>query len=136
MDGVLVVNDRLVIPAAELQWRFSASGGPGGQHANTANTRAEVVYDIVSSAVLSERQRQILRSTFGDQVAVSADDTRSQARNRELARDRLAARLRLALRPKTTRRATKPTRGSRERRLQDKRRRSRLKADRQQPGRD
>ena len=127
------MNEQLVIPAAELTWRFSASGGPGGQHANTANTRAEVVWDIEHSAVLGRRQRRVLQQAFGAQVAVSADDTRSQARNRELALERLAARLRAALKPKRTRRATRPTRGSQERRLRSKKRRSRLKADRHRP---
>jgi ribosome-associated protein len=128
----LVVNDNLVIPSAELAWRFSPSGGPGGQHANTSNTRAEVVFDIAASAVLTGGQRRTLTERFGPRVAVAVDDTRSQTRNRQLALDRLAARLADALRPRATRRATRPGRGAKERRLRDKRQRSQRKADRRQ----
>ena len=128
----LVVNDRLVIPAAELSWRFGPSGGPGGQHANTSNTRAEVVFDIAGSAVLTGGQRATLTDRFGSRVAVSVDDTRSQTRNRQLALERLATRLADALRPRTERRPTKPGRGAKERRLRDKRQRSQRKADRRQ----
>ncbi|MDH3680374.1 MAG: alternative ribosome rescue aminoacyl-tRNA hydrolase ArfB [Acidimicrobiia bacterium] len=124
------VNDTLVIPAAELTWRFSPSGGPGGQHANTSNTRAEVVFDIAASAVLTDAQRRRLLGRFGPRLSISVDDTRSQTRNRQLARERLAARLAEALRPAKPRRATKPSRGAKERRLQEKRRRSQLKANR------
>ncbi|MFV0258007.1 MAG: alternative ribosome rescue aminoacyl-tRNA hydrolase ArfB [Acidimicrobiales bacterium] len=133
LDGPLAVNGSLTVPAAELVWRFSASGGPGGQHANTTNSRAEVVYDIAASAVLSERQREMLTRAFGNRVAVSVDDTRSQARNRSLARQRLAERLRAALVPSRTRRATKPGRRARQRRLDAKRRRSDLKSQRRRP---
>ena len=128
----VVVNGRLVIPAAELTWRFSPSGGPGGQHANTSNTRAEVVFDISSSAVLSGGQRSRLIERFGSQLAVSVDDTRSQTRNRQIAMERLAARLADALQPTKKRRATKPGRGAKERRLKSKRQRSQLKAGRRQ----
>ncbi|MFV0525276.1 MAG: alternative ribosome rescue aminoacyl-tRNA hydrolase ArfB [Acidimicrobiales bacterium] len=121
------------MPAAELTWRFSPSGGPGGQHANTTNSRAEVVYDIASSAVLSERQREILTQAFGPRLTVGVDDTRSQARNRALARQRLAERLRAALVPPRNRRATKPGRRARQRRLDAKRRRSDLKSQRRRP---
>jgi ribosome-associated protein len=128
----LRVNDDLVVPTAELTWRFTPSGGPGGQHANTSNTRAEVVFDITDSAVLTASQRAILTGRFGSQVSVAVDETRSQTRNRQLALERLAARLAEALRPRRSRRATKPTRGAKERRLKDKRQRSQRKADRRQ----
>ncbi len=128
----LRVNDHLVIPAAELTWRFTPSGGPGGQHANTSNTRAEVVFDIANSAVLTSAQRSTLTDRFGSQTSAAVDDTRSQTRNRQLALERLAARLADALRPRRSRRATKPTRGAKERRLKDKRQRSQRKADRRQ----
>jgi len=129
----VVVDDRLIIPAAELTWRFSPSGGPGGQHANTSNTRAEVTFDIASSAVLSTSQREALTNRFGPRLSIAVDQTRSQTRNRQIALDRLADRLADALRPRTSRRATKPGRGAKERRLQAKRRRSQLKADRRRP---
>lgn len=129
----VVVGDRLIIPAAELTWRFSPSGGPGGQHANTSNTRAEVTFDIAASAVLSTSQRHTLTNRFGPRLSIAVDETRSQTRNRQIALDRLATRLADALRPRRPRRATKPGRGAKERRLQAKRRRSQLKAGRRRP---
>ena len=129
-DDDLRITSRLLVPPSELSWRFSPSGGPGGQHANTSNTRAEVTFDIEASAVLSDHQRALLMNRLGRRVVVSADDTRSQARNRQLALDRLAERLRNGLRTKTKRKPTKPKRGAVERRLEEKKRRSRRKADR------
>lgn len=130
--GDLVVSSSLVIPAAELQWRYSTSGGPGGQHANTAHTRAEVTFDIAGSAVLNPATRQRLLARFGPRATVSADDTRSQLRNRQLAAERLAGRLRAALVVERERRATRPGRGAVERRLKAKRHQSERKADRRQ----
>lgn len=132
----LRVNDRLVIPADELEWRYSTSGGPGGQHANTSNTRAEVVFDIDGSPTLDDPTRQRLQARFGRRLAVSADDTRSQLRNRELAAQRLAARLASALVVARKRRATRPGKGAEERRLADKRRRAQQKAARRGPDHD
>jgi ribosome-associated protein len=132
-SGDIIVSERLVLPNSELLWRYSASGGPGGQHANTSNTRAEVTFDITESAVLDEAQRQRLVDQFGRRVSVSADDTRSQYRNRQLAAQRLAARLRGALQVEAERRPTKPGRGARERRLREKRHQSERKAHRQVP---
>ncbi len=126
----LNINDRLSIPDTELIWRFGPSGGPGGQHANTANTRAEVVFEIATSAVLSGPQRSALEREFGPRIRVAADDTRSQARNREIALDRLAERAARALRPQPKRTPTKPGRGAKERRLRAKRERSQRKAER------
>jgi ribosome-associated protein len=128
------INDRLTIPDAELVWRFGPSGGPGGQHANTANTRAEVVFEIATSEVLSEGQRSALERQFGPRIRVAADDTRSQARNREIALERLAERAETALRPRRKRTATKPGRGAKERRLRAKRERSQRKAERRYRG--
>ena len=134
--GRLRVSPTLVIPASELSWRFSRSGGPGGQHANTADTRAEVRFDIARSPTLGPRQRARLLERLGPEVWVVASDERSQARNRELAQRRLADRLRDALRVEAPRRPTKPTRASVQRRLQDKRRQAGRKADRRRPDRD
>ena len=134
--GSLRVSGSLRIPDAELVWRFSRSGGPGGQHANTADTRAEVRFDIAGSPTLGPRQRARLLERFGSEVRVVAADERSQARNRALARQRLAERLADALRVATPRTATRPSRASVERRLQAKRRRSARKADRRRPTRD
>ena len=119
-----------VIPLAELQWRTSRSGGPGGQHANTADTRVEVRFDIAGSPSLGPRQRQRLLERFGPEVRVMASDERSQARNRAIALERLRDRLAGALRVAPTRRPTRPTAGSKERRLQEKRRRSEIKRHR------
>lgn len=129
----LEITRNLVIPENELVWRFGPSGGPGGQHANTANTRAELVFEIESSEVLDETQRARLSEKFGPRIRVACDDHRSQHRNREVAADRLVERIRDGLRRPTTRRPTKPTRGAKERRLRAKRARSDTKARRRRP---
>lgn len=131
--GRLRVSSTLVIPLGELTWRFSRSGGPGGQHANTSDTRAEVRFDVAGSPSLGPRQRARLRERLGDEVRVVASDERSQARNRELALSRLADRLAEGLRVDSPRRATKPTKASVRRRLEDKRRQASRKADRRRP---
>jgi ribosome-associated protein len=132
-DEPLAVRPGLVIPAAELDERFSPSGGPGGQHANRAHTRVELRVDLTTCSVLTEHQRARLVERFGDDVRVVVDEERSQLRNRSIARERLAARLRAALVPTRTRRATRPTKGSRQRRLEGKRQRSQVKRDRRRP---
>jgi len=124
------VSDQLTIPDAELVWRFGPSGGPGGQHANTANTRAELVFEITDSTVLNNLQRERLTHEFGPRIRVVADDSRSQARNRDVAITRMAERIEKALRPKRRRAPTKPSRGSKERRLRAKREQSQRKANR------
>jgi ribosome-associated protein len=130
------VNDRLVIPDAELEMRFSPSGGPGGQHANKANTRVELLWDVASSAVVTESQRRRLMATLGEVASVSVDDERSQSRNRDIAERRLAQRVREALVVQKPRRRTKPSRGSVERRLRSKRSTGQNKKLRRPPSRD
>jgi ribosome-associated protein len=130
----LRVTPTCVIRMDELDWRFSASGGPGGQHVNTANTRAEVRFDVAGSTSLGPRQRARLVERLGPEVRVVASDERSQLRNRELALERLRARLAEALRVETPRRATKPSKAAKERRLEDKRHRSETKRRRQGRG--
>jgi ribosome-associated protein len=130
---LLVVNRSCRIPLGELQWRFSRSGGPGGQHANTADTRVEVVFDIAASPSLGPIQRARLLEKLGPEVRVVAADERSQVRNRALALDRLRDRLAAGLHVERPRRPTKPTRASQERRLQAKRRRSETKRLRREP---
>lgn len=130
----LRVTPTCVIRMDELEWRFSASGGPGGQHVNTSNTRAEVRFDVAGSASLGPRQRARLLERLGPEVRVVASEERSQLRNRELALERLRSRLAEALRVETPRRATKPTKASKQRRLDEKRQRSETKRRRQ--GRD
>lgn len=124
------VTSRLAIPVAELEWRFSRSGGPGGQHANTADTRVEVRFDVAGSPSLTEGQRARLLERLGTEVRVVASDRRSQARNRQLALERLGDRLAEALAVEAPRRATRPTRASVHRRLDAKRARSQRKAGR------
>jgi ribosome-associated protein len=134
--GRLRVSSTLVLPLDELSWRFSRSGGPGGQHANTSDTRVEVRFDVAGSPSLGPRQRARLLERLGPEVRVAASDERSQARNRELALRRLAERLAEALRVEAPRRPTKPTRASQRRRLDDKRRNAARKADRRRPAAD
>ena len=127
---VLHVSRSLSIPLPELSWRFTASGGPGGQHANRSNTRVELVFDIAGSPSLGPRQRARLVERYGPTLRVVASGERSQTRNREAALDRLRDRLADGLRVERPRTATKPTKAAKERRLEAKRRRSRLKQDR------
>jgi ribosome-associated protein len=133
---LLPVTATLSIPYDELEWRFSGAGGPGGQHANTANTRAEVRFDVAGSPSLDPAQRARLLERFGPVVRVVVSDERSQARNRELALERLADRLAAALRVSTPRRPTRPSLAARRRRLEDKRRRAARKRDRRWGGQD
>jgi ribosome-associated protein len=135
-DERLRVSRSLSIPLSELTWRFSASGGPGGQHANTSNTRAEVRFDVASSPSLGPRQRARLVERLGPEVRVVASDRRSQSQNRSLALERLAARLAAALKVEPTRTATKPTASSRRRRVDAKRRRGETKQLRGRVGPD
>ena len=129
-DGALRVTASVVIPANELSWSFGPSGGPGGQHANRAHTRAEVRFDVEASGSLSQYQRQRIIDRLGTVVTVSADDERSQLRNRRLALDRLRQKLAGALRVETPRRPTRPGRGAVERRLEAKRQQATRKKNR------
>ncbi len=108
--GGLQVPGGPFIPASELRWRYSASGGHGGQHVNTSNTRAEVTFDAARSASLDEEQRRLVIERFGRVVRVVASDERSQWRNRRLAAERLADRLADALEIPAERRPTRPSR--------------------------
>lgn len=132
MNGTddLQVTTSLVIPAHELRWTFAPSGGPGGQHANRAHTRAEVRFDVLASQALTAAQRDRLVERLGPVVTAAADDERSQARNRRLALERLRRRLAAALREERPRRPSRPTRAAVERRLDAKRRRAARKQER------
>jgi ribosome-associated protein len=121
------------IPLHEIQVRASRSSGPGGQHANVTASRIEAVLEIDASQALSDEQKRRLRARFGPRVTAVAQDSRSQARNRELAVERLRQRVAAALRPRKPRRPTKATSASRERRLAAKRRRAQTKRDRRRP---
>lgn len=133
------VSAGLVIPAAELSWRFSRSSGPGGQGVNTADSRVELMWDAVASSVLSRVQGERLIERLGDRLVdgvltIAASEHRAQLRNRDAARARLSALVAEAVAPPAPpRRATKPTRGSRERRLQAKQRRTDVKRMRRRP---
>ena len=138
-DMDLEVSPALTIPASELGWRFSRSSGPGGQHVNTSDSRAELSWNIASSRVLSDTQRQLLLARLGRRliagvITVTASERRSQLRNREIALARLAALVAEGLAPEAAaRRATKPTRGSNRRRLAAKEQRSATKLQRKRP---
>jgi ribosome-associated protein len=113
--------------------RTSRSSGPGGQHANVTASRVEAAFDVEASEVLSPDDKRRVVERAGARVVASAQDTRSQARNRELALERLRDRIADALAVRPSRRPTRPTRASRERRLQSKRRRSDRKQARRRP---
>jgi ribosome-associated protein len=131
--GVLRVNSTCVIRLDELEWRTTGSGGPGGQHANTSDTRVEVRFPIETATSLAPRQRERLLEQLGPVARATASDSRSQARNRELALERLRTRLADALRVAPPRRATRPSRSAKEARLDSKRRQSARKQDRRRP---
>jgi ribosome-associated protein len=127
------VSRSVVLPLAEVELRFSRSSGPGGQHANTAETRVEAVLDVQASSALTEAQKRRVVAKAGPTLRAVAQDERSQWRNRELAVERLVESLREALRVERRRVATKPTAAARERRLESKRRRSQVKRLRRAP---
>jgi ribosome-associated protein len=132
-DGLRITRN-LTIPPDELRWRFTPSGGPGGQHANRASTRAEVTFDVEGSPTLGPRQRARLLSRIGPVVKAASSDERSQRRNRDRAAERLRHRLQEALRVEPARVPTAPSSASRRRRLDDKRRRSARKRERRDRG--
>lgn len=143
MPDDLRVNNWLVIPAGELRERFSRSSGPGGQSVNTTDSRVELSFDVARSPSLPQREKTRALARLGARlsdgvITLAAETERSQLMNRELARARLAALLRQAVAPPPPPRVpTKPTKGARERRLADKRRRGRTKRDRRyDPGGD
>jgi ribosome-associated protein len=136
MDGESIrVTRSVVLPLGEVAFRYSRSSGPGGQHAHKTETRVEAIFDVESSSALSDRQKRRVVARAGPVLRAVAQDERSQARNRDLALERLVEQLRRALKVERRRVATQPTAASRERRLEQKRRRSRTKRLRR-PGLD
>jgi ribosome-associated protein len=127
------VTRSVVLPLSEVELRFSRSSGPGGQHANTSETRVEAVFDVEGSAALSDAQKRRVLAKAGPTLRAVAQDERSQWRNRELAVERLADQLREALRVERRRVPTKPSAAARGQRLEDKRRRSATKRLRRPP---
>jgi ribosome-associated protein len=135
MDGESIrVTRSVVLPPGEIVLRFSRSSGPGGQHAQKSETRVEAVFDVESSGALTETQKRRVVARAGPVLRAVAQDERSQTRNRELAVERLVEQLREALRIQRRRVPTRPTEAARERRLDEKRRRSRTKRLRRELG--
>jgi ribosome-associated protein len=135
MDGESIQVTRTVaIPVSEIGLRFSRSSGPGGQHAQKSETRVEAIFDVEASSALSPVQKARVIRKAGPVLRSVAQDERSQLRNRELAVERLVESLREALRVPRRRRPTKPTPASRQRRLEQKRRRGETKQLRRRPG--
>lgn len=119
----------LTIPAVELEERFSRSSGPGGQSVNTTDSRVELVFDPATSKALTDLRRARVIAALGAPIVIVAAEHRSQHLNRRAARERLAERLRTALAPPPpARRPTKPSRRARQRRVDDKVHRGRLKS--------
>lgn len=129
----------VTVPADELVERFSHASGPGGQGVNTADSRVQLSLDLAASGAFTDTQRARLLERLGPRLTgtvltVSAEEHRSQRRNRTAARERMADLLREALVPPVVRRKTRPTAGSKRRRLEAKSRRSEVKRNRQRPG--
>jgi len=133
MAGPLQVNGSVLIPEGELQWRFSRSSGPGGQGVNTTDSRAQLRWDLTTSTALTDDQRSRLLHRLGPRLIngvlqISASEQRSQLQNRDAAERRLVEIVATALAPPPrARRATRPTKGSQERRIAGKKRRSDVK---------
>ncbi len=137
MDGIEIPG-HFTIPEDELEWEFSTSGGPGGQHANRSATRVELRWDYQRSRALSLAEKTTIKRKSGSRsvggvLRVTSDQSRTQPRNRLDARDRLADLLVEAFRPEKQRRATKPSRSARAKRRENKRRRGETKRMRQRP---
>ncbi|HWH55482.1 MAG TPA: alternative ribosome rescue aminoacyl-tRNA hydrolase ArfB [Gaiellaceae bacterium] len=127
------VTRSVSIPRSEIELRFSRSSGPGGQHAQKTESRAEAIFDVEASSALTDRQKRRVIARAGPVLRSVAQDERSQWRNRELAVERVVAALREALRVERKRRPTKPTAAAKRRRLDQKRRRSETKRLRRPP---
>lgn len=136
------INQRLSIPMAELEFRFSTSGGPGGQHANKTASQATLLFDVAQSPSLDEKSRQRLlaklapRLTKEGVLQISVQESRSQHQNRQIAAERFRELLAGALKRPRRRRPTRPGKAARERRLRAKKRRSQIKQERSKKWRD
>jgi len=135
-DSIVHITDTVSIPMSELQFRFARSGGPGGQHVNRSATQVELLFDVVNSPSLDETQRQRVLTKLKSRIDKEAvlhlvsQETRSQLRNREEVVERFRELMRDALHVPKSRRPTRPSRAVRERRLEEKRRRSKTKRSR------
>ncbi|MGZ5421467.1 MAG: alternative ribosome rescue aminoacyl-tRNA hydrolase ArfB [Aeromicrobium sp.] len=129
---------RIAVPESEMTWRFSRSSGPGGQSVNTTDSRVELVWHLIDTALLTDEQKALattrLRGRLVDgAITITASQYKSQHRNREAAKVRLESLLAQALIPPRPRRTTKPSRAARQRRLDDKKQRGQTKRLRQRP---
>ncbi len=140
--GGVRVGPRLTVPRDELEFRFSRSGGPGGQNVNKVETRVELLFDVEGSRALDEAQRERLRAGLSGRIDsrgvlhVASERHRSRKRNIDDVVERFAELLRQALAPRKKRRPTRPTRASKERRLGAKRKRAEIKSSRRSPRSD
>jgi ribosome-associated protein len=130
------VTRDVVLPLSQIDVRTSRSSGPGGQHANVTASRVEAVLDVAETDALTEAQKRRVMARCGPRIVATAQDTRSQARNRELALERLRSRLASALAVQRKRKPTRPSRAAKERRLDSKRRAGERKAARRRPRSD
>ena len=132
-DRYLFIKPDFRIPVSEIVWSFNPSGGPGGQHANKSNTRVEAELSITHLTGIDDHTKSMIIEKLGESLRVVEDSTRSQNRNRKKAIHRIEKILIEALQIEKKRKPTKPSRSSNEKRLQVKKRRSKLKADRKPP---
>jgi ribosome-associated protein len=132
-DGSLYIRANLEIPSDEIELRVTTSGGPGGQHANRSLTRVVASFRIEDSTMLSDADRALLLGKIGTVVQSSASRFRSQGQNRSAALEQLAQKILVAITRQPPRRATKPTKGSKIRRVDEKKARSRVKEQRRPP---
>ena len=134
MEGDSIrVTRSVVLPAREIELRFSRSSGPGGQHTNTAETRVEARFDVGASGALSPVQKRRVLAQAGPVLRAVAQDERSQLRNRELAIERLVEQLRAALKVERKRVPSRPSAAAQQRRLDEKKRRASTKRLRRPP---
>jgi ribosome-associated protein len=140
--SLLNIDDLLFLPRAELTFRASRSGGPGGQHVNTSSTRVELVWNVAESPSLTEAQRARIQKKLANRINAAGElllaegGSRSQHQNREAVIERLQELLSEAMHIPKPRRKTKPSRASREKRLQQKKQRSEIKKQRGPIGQD
>lgn len=132
----LPIDDHLTLPASDFRVSFARSGGPGGQHANTADTRVRIHFDLEGTTELHPAVKRRIREAFGNRISkegelvLTCDTHRSRHRNLEEVRERLAGMIRGKLRPPKRRRKTRPSKGAKRRRLEGKKRRGELKKTR------
>jgi ribosome-associated protein len=137
-ENEIIINNRLRIPMSELQYRFSTSSGPGGQHANKAATRVTLLFDVANSPNLDEGMRRMLLKRLSSYIdkdgilQIHVQESRSQHQNREIANGRFCELLASALTPRKRRRPTRPNKAAIKKRLDDKKKRGQRKKERRQ----